>query len=159
MKQLQRFLGMINFFRRFLPKIAGILHPLTDALRGKPRQLVWTSEMHAAFSQAKQALATAVSLAHPDPTATLALATDASDKHVGGVLQQRREGSWQPLAFFSSKLNSAQCKYSTFDRELFAAYMAVRHFRLLLEGRDFSAAHGSQTSGGSYSPCFSSMVC
>ena len=136
-KQLQRFLGMINFFRRFLPNIAGVLKPLTDALRGNPRQLVWSEEMLSAFQQAKKSLVSAVPLGHPDHTAALALSTDASDKHIGGVLQQWSRGSWQPLAFFSSKLNEAQCKYSAFDRELYAAYATIRHFRFLLEGRKF----------------------
>jgi hypothetical protein len=62
---------------------------------------------------------------------------DASDTHVGGVLQQLARGSWQPLAFFSKKLSGAGTQYSTFHRELLAAFSAVRHFRFLLEGRQF----------------------
>jgi hypothetical protein len=62
---------------------------------------------------------------------------DASDSHVGGVLQQLENRAWRPLAFFSQKLTPTQARYSTFDRELFAAYSAVRHFRFLLEGRKF----------------------
>jgi hypothetical protein len=45
--------------------------------------------------------------------------------------------AWQPLAFFSKKLSPTQARYSTFDRDLFAAFSAVRHFRFLLEGRRF----------------------
>jgi hypothetical protein len=69
--------------------------------------------------------------------ATISLAVDASDSHVGGVLQQLENRAWWPLAFFSQKLTPTQAQYSTFDRELFAAYSAVRHFRFLLEGRKF----------------------
>ncbi len=76
-------------------------------------------------------------LSHPTPGATLSLAVDASDSHVGGVLQQLENRAWRPLAFFSQKLSPAQSRYSTFDRELLAAYSAVRHFRFLLEGRKF----------------------
>ena len=69
----------------------------------------------------------------------LSLATDASDTHVGAVLQQRQGGAWRPLAFFSRKLQGAAgLRYSTFDRELLAAFSAIRHFRFLLEGRRFS---------------------
>jgi RNase H-like domain found in reverse transcriptase len=57
---------------------------------------------------------------------------------VGAVLQQLNSGSWQPLAFYSKKLDSTQRQYSAFDRELLAAYLAVRHFRCLLEGRQFA---------------------
>jgi len=62
---------------------------------------------------------------------------DASDSHVGGVLQQYQKGGWSPLAFFSKKLSPTQVKYSTFDRELLAAQSSIRHFRFLLEGRQF----------------------
>jgi hypothetical protein len=137
LKQLQRFLGLINFYRRFLPGIAGTLQPLTDLLRGNPKTLVWSEDAAAAFCAAKAALAAATSLVHPLPGAVISLATDASDTHIGGVLQQLSAGSWRPLAFFSRKLSPAESKYSTFDRELLAVFAAVRHFRFVLEGRPF----------------------
>jgi hypothetical protein len=87
---------------------------------------------------AKAALAAAVPLAHLASNAELSLATDASDTHVvGGVLQQLNGGRWQPLAFFSKKLSGAGTRYSTFDRKLLAAFSVIRHFRFLLEGRQF----------------------
>ncbi len=131
-KQLQQFLGMVNFYSRFLPGIARMLQPLTDALRGAPKTLEWPPT--AAFGAAKAALAAAVPLAHPAPNAVLSLETDASDTHVGGMLQQLNGGSWQPLAFYSKQLSGADTRYSTFDMELLAAFSAVRHFRFLLEG-------------------------
>jgi hypothetical protein len=94
--------------------------------------------MDSSFQTAKSLLASAVPLHHPIPYATLSLATDASDSHVGAVLQQRARGSWQPLASFSHKLSPTEARYSTFDRELLAAYLAVRHFRFFLEGRFFT---------------------
>jgi cleavage and polyadenylation specificity factor subunit 1 len=136
-KQLQRFLGMVNFYRRFLPGIARVLKPLTDLLKGSPKVLLWPAEAAAAFSAAKVALISAVPLSHPAPDAELSLAADASDTHVGGVLQQKTVRGWQPLAFFSQKLSPAEAKYSTFDRELLAAYASIRHFRFMLEGRFF----------------------
>ncbi len=74
---------------------------------------------------AKGALVAAVPLAHPAPNAVLSLAMDASNTHVGNVLQQLAEGSWQPLAFYSKKLSGAGTQYSTFDRELLAAFSVV----------------------------------
>jgi hypothetical protein len=136
-KQLQQFIGMVNFYRRFLPRIAATLQPLTDLLRGNPKTLEWTALAAEAFTAAKATLVTAVPLSHPAPGATLALAVDASDTHVGGVLQQLENRVWRPLAFFSQKLTPNQVRYSTFDRELLAAYASVRHFRFLLEGRRF----------------------
>ncbi len=63
--------------------------------------------------------------------------TDASNSAVGAVLQQRVAVGWQPLAFFSKKLDSAQLNYSALDRELLAAYLGLRHFRFQLEARRF----------------------
>jgi hypothetical protein len=136
-KQLQQFLGMINFYRRFLPRIAATLQPLTDLLRGNPNTLEWTASAADAFTAAKAALVATVLLSHPAPGATLALAVDASDSHVGGVLQQLENRAWRPLAFFSQKLTPTQVRFSTLDRELLAASSSVRHFRFLLEGRKF----------------------
>jgi hypothetical protein len=135
LRQLQRFLGLINFYCWFLPAIAGVLKPLTDLLRGASKKLLWSSAADAAFTNAKTALVAAAPLSHPAPGAVLSLAVDASDTHVGGVLQQLQGRSWQPLAFFSKKLSPTQARYSTFDSELLAAFSAVRHFRFLLEGR------------------------
>ena len=135
--QLQRFLGMINFYRRFLPNIAKTLKPLTTALKGSPKLFVWSKSMNAAFSAAKQALIRATRLNHPNPSAELSLAVDASDTHVGAVLQQYQNRVWSPLSFYSKQLDSTQSKYSAFDREMLATYLAIRHFRYMLEGRKF----------------------
>ncbi len=137
-KQLQRFLGLINFYRRFLPAVACTLQPLTDLLKGSPKVLLWSTAAEPAFIAAKAALVAAVPLCHPAPNAVLSLAVDASDSHVGGVLQQQCGRGWQPLAFYSKKLSSTEIRYSTFDRELLAAFLTIRHFRFLLEGRQFT---------------------
>ncbi len=127
-KALQSFLGLVNFYRRFIPGAARILLPLTNALRGGKRaKLLWTADMDTAFQQAKAAVCQATRLCHPDPQASVSLAVDASESHVGAVLQQAEGTHWRPLAFFSKKLEAAQSKYSAFDRELLAAYLAVRH--------------------------------
>jgi len=82
--------------------------------------------MEAAFVATKEALCTAAELVHPVAEAELSLAVDASSSHVRAVLNQRCMGSsWRPLGFFSVKLESVQEKYSAFDRELLAAYLAI----------------------------------
>ena len=138
---LQRFLGMINFYRKFIKNAAQVLAPLTDALKGhkgSKRTLIWSPEMTSAFSSAKALLSSLPTLVHPVPKAPISVAVDASNTHVGGVLQQLVRGSWAPMAFFSKKLSSAEVKYSAFDRELLAAFSAIRHFRFMLEGREFT---------------------
>ena len=131
---------MVNFFHRFVPTAAHHMQPLFAALAGKSRQshLVWTDEMSSAFTATKQALAEATMLAHPRPDAPTALTVDASDRAIGGVLEQCIDGLWQPLAFFSQQLQPPETKYSAFNCELLAAHLAVRHFHFFLEGRIFT---------------------
>jgi len=140
-KALQRYLGMLNFYRRFVRGAAGLLKPLTDALRGGNKtELKWTEEMTTAFESSKRALQRVLELAHPVAEAQLVLAVDASDTHVGAALQQRvgPHRALQPLGFFSKKLEKSQQKYSAFDRELLAVVLALRHFRWAVEGRRFT---------------------
>jgi Reverse transcriptase (RNA-dependent DNA polymerase) len=95
-EQLQAFLGLFNFYRRFVPAAARILRPLTDALRGggSGKAAVQRSEaVREAFSEARVALADTALLAHPAADAELSLVTDASSSHVGAVQQQRRLGA------------------------------------------------------------------
>ena len=72
---------------------------------------------------------------HDAPTTIM---VDASDTAVGAVLQQQQGDTLVPLCFFSKKLQPAETRYSTFDRELLAAYLAVKHFRYFIEGRQFT---------------------
>ncbi len=103
-KKLQEFVGMVNFYRRFIPSAARIMIPLFEALKGKPKKLFWTEEMAQSFLKAKEALARASFLAHPRSDAPISLVTDASDDAIGAVLQQSVDDTWIPLAFFSKQL-------------------------------------------------------
>jgi hypothetical protein len=140
--QLQAFLGLFNFYRKFIPAATRVVLPLTRALRGGPRGdhlLDWSAEMAAAFEAARRSLSSTAVLQHPVPGADLSLVTDASATHVGAVIQQRRPGQGRrPLGFFSAQLDKAQVNYSAFDRELFAVVAAIKYFRFMLEGRSFT---------------------
>lgn len=138
--KLRKFLGLANFYRRFIPNCGTIMQPLTDLLsskvKNKPIQL--TESQLTAFENIKSSLASATLLLHPVPNASLCLMVDASDFAVGGVLQQWVNGQWRPLSFFSKRLQNAETRYSTFGRELLAAYLSIRYFRHILEGRTFT---------------------
>ena len=143
-KELQRFLGMINFYRRHLPQAAGTLEPLTRILgrqqaRGSNAPITWSEEQDGAFRAAKALLAARTLLAYPIMDGPLLLRTDASDVAIGGVLEQKQGGHPRPLAFFSRILKPAEKRYSVFDRELLALHQSVRHFRHFLEGNAFVA--------------------
>lgn len=137
-KKLQMFLGMLNFYHRFMPKLADKIHPLHDACHGKGQTILWTEQCQEAFEAAKAALASATLLQHPTIACRLAISVDASDVAVGGSLNQWQDGQWVPLAFFSKKLSPAERKYATFDRELLAMYLGVKQFRHYVEGRNFT---------------------
>ncbi|CAH8547737.1 unnamed protein product [Schistosoma rodhaini] len=146
-KALRRFLGTLNFYRRFLPNCADVLQPLTDLLKedkasskNKNQLFHLPSDAKIAFEKAKNLIADATMLQHlnTDPQTHLILCTDASQKAVGAVLQQRVNNMIKPIAFFSKRLSPAQERYSTFGRELLAMYLAVKHFNFLLQGRDFT---------------------
>jgi hypothetical protein len=117
---LRQFLGVINFYRRFIPGAASVQTPLNDLLQGNAKERApgtWNPAADAAFDQCKDALARATLLAHPKVDDPLAIFTDAKDFAIGAVLQHVN-GAWQPLEFFSKKLSPAERKYSAFDREL-----------------------------------------
>ena len=137
-KELQRFLGMVGYYRRFIPNAAQHLFYLFEALKGKPKTLEWTTDCQKSFDATKAALAAATLLHHPRPGTQLALTTDASNSAIGGVLEQRGPHGWEPLAFWSAKLEPNQQQWPPYDRELLAAFRGCRHFRSWIEGRPFT---------------------
>ena len=94
-KQLQEFLGMINYYHRFIPNAAEILLPLYHLSSSKQKELeAWTPTHEHSFISAKNALAQAATLATPNNTNKLYLVTDASNIAIGAVLEQCNNGQW-----------------------------------------------------------------
>ncbi len=108
------------------PSLESLGHTIS-ATGAAPTELEWTVSAQEAFQNAKLLLAAAVPLQDPAPNADLSLATDTSDTHIRGVMQQ--------LGFFSRKLADTESCYSTFDHELLAAHAAIKHFRHFCKGR------------------------
>ena len=122
---------MLSFYRKFIKNAALILAPLTNGLKGPGKLLDWTPPLDAAFRRAQDILSAIPILLHPISGAPISLAVDASDTHMGGVLQQPVQQSWPPMAFFSRKMSDTETPYSALDCELLAAFSAIRHFRFL----------------------------
>ena len=138
--QLRHFLGLHNYYRRFIPHCADFLSPLSDQLHKKKNknELISLNDIQLkAFNEAQQKLATTSLLAHPVPDAQFSLVVDASDTTESAVLQQQHQRLLQPLAYFSRQLKPAEQCYSTFGHELLAMDLAVKHFQHSLEGRQF----------------------
>ena len=139
-KQLRRYLGMINFYRRFIPGAAETLKPLNDLLKGAKKgnaPIEWSEQSENSFRESQRTLVDATILAHPISGAPISLTVDASDYAVEAVLQQHANNELQPIGSATTSLIPAQQKYSAYDRELLAIYTAIKHFRHALEGRNF----------------------
>ncbi|KAK3543293.1 hypothetical protein QTP70_014045 [Hemibagrus guttatus] len=133
-KELQRFLGFANFYRRFISNYSSIADPLTNLLRNKPKSLLWSPAAEGAFNTLKRAFTTAPLLIHPDKP--FVVEVDASTTGVGAVLsqQQGNPSRLHPCAFFSHKLNPAEKNYDIGNRELLAIKLALEEWRHWLEG-------------------------
>ena len=135
-KSLPEWLGMVNFYHRFIPHAVALMKPLHEAAHSKP--FIWSADLQSAFEATKKGLATAALILHPSYTVSTRITVDASDTAVGCTLEQLLDGEWRPIAFFSKKLDPAQAKYCAFDRELLAMYLAIQHFPCFIEGCPFT---------------------
>ncbi|KAL8562823.1 hypothetical protein ACOMHN_004515 [Nucella lapillus] len=120
-KELRAFLGLVGYYRRFVPHFSDIALPLTQKTRGKqPQKIVWSDESQEAFDKLKQALVSHPVLILPDHGQQFVLRTDASGQGLGAVLLQEREGILQPVSYASKKLSDAEKRYHTIEQECLA---------------------------------------
>ncbi|KAK7884344.1 hypothetical protein WMY93_027467 [Mugilogobius chulae] len=136
-KQLQRFLGFANFYRRFVRNYSQLASPLTR-LTSSNLSFIWDLDTEQAFQNLKRQFTSAPVLVHPDPALQFIVEVDASDSGVGAVLSQRSPSDQKlhPCAFFSRKLSSAERNYTIGDRELLAVKLALEEWRHYLEGAE-----------------------
>ncbi len=135
-KELQRFLGFSNFYRRFIQNYSTLTNPLTNLLRNKPKSLSWSIAANEAFEKLKTSFTQAPILVHPDPERPFIVKVDASTTGVGAILsqQQGNPSRLHPCAFFSRKLSPAERNYDIGNRELLAIKLALEEWRHWLEG-------------------------
>ncbi|XP_055605869.1 uncharacterized protein LOC129754038 [Uranotaenia lowii] len=135
--KLRRFLGIANYYRRFISDFSGITAPLSDLLKTKSKVLGWSDEAEEAFNAIKERLVTAPILTSPNFDQEFQIQTDASDVAVAGVLTQTQEGEEKVVAYFSHKLSSAQKNYHACEKEALAALLSIEAFRGYVEGSHF----------------------
>ena len=137
LSQLKSFLGLLNYYGKFLPHLSSTLAPLYKML-SKEQVWHWGREQEKAFCIAKSQLTSETLLVHFDPTLQLALSCDASPYGLGAVLSHVCEdGSDKPIAYASRSLAPAEKKYSQLEKEGLAIVFGVKKFHQYLNGRKF----------------------
>ena len=135
--QLKSFIGLVNYYSKFLPSLADTLAPLYKLL-GKHQRWHWGKEQADAFQKAKSQLSSDVLLVHFDPGRKLAISCDASPYGIGAVLSHVYEdGTDRPIAYASRSLAPAEKNYSQIEKEGLAVVWGVKKFHLFLYGREF----------------------
>jgi RNase H-like domain found in reverse transcriptase/Reverse transcriptase (RNA-dependent DNA polymerase)/Integrase zinc binding domain len=128
-RELRRFIGMVNYYRDMWIRRSDILSPLTK-LVSKTVKWSWTDAQQNAFDMMKKLLSREALLSYPDFSKPFDVYTDASHHQLGAVISQEQ----RPIAFYSRKLQPAQTRYTTTERELLAIVETLKEFRNILLG-------------------------
>lgn len=134
-KEVQRFIGFANFYRKFVQNFSSVVAPLTALTKVGSARISWNPEAEAAFRELKRRFTSAPILTIPNPELPFVVEVDASDVGVGAVLSQRgKDNCLHPCAFLSHRLSSCERNYHVGDRELLAVKLALEEWRHWLEG-------------------------
>ena len=136
-KGVRSFLGLANYYRRFVPRFSFIARPLNNLTR-KGVKFHWDTNCQEAFDKLKRALTSAPILAYPDFTLPFEVYTDASLDGLGYCLGQIQNGREVVICYGGRDLNSAERNYSATEREALAVVDAIKKFQPYLHGRKFT---------------------
>ena len=140
-RELQQFLGLVNFQRKFIEDASVLQKPLSELTGGKPNSKIqWTDERLKSFKLLKEKMKEDVELAFPhydDNDNKLILWVDASDRGAGAILKQFQNGEDRVIAYASMAFSPTQQNYSAIDRELAALRWGVKTYKAFLYGVDF----------------------
>ena len=134
-KELQSFLGLVNYYRRFIKDCSKIAKPLTNLTKNVP--FVWSEGANEAFNILKQTVISAPVLRQFSESLPIVVTTDTSKYALGGVMEQDFKDGRHPVAFASRTLNPAEQNYAAHDLELLGIYDCIRMWRCYLHGRKF----------------------
>ncbi|CAM4476055.1 unnamed protein product [Lepidochelys olivacea] len=138
-KQVQSFLGLAGYYRRFVPHYSQIAAPLTDLTKKKqPNAVQWTRKCQKAFNKLKATLMSDPVLRAPDFDKPFLVTTDASERGVGAVLMQKGpDQEFHPVVFLSKKLSERESNWSVTEKECYAIVYALEKLRPYVWGRRF----------------------
>ena len=131
--KVRSFLGLLSYYRAFIPGFSKKAEPLTKLLRGK-EPFVWSEDQQLAFDELKLCLLAPPILRFPSFDKPFFIATDASDTGLGSALLQEVDGKLMPISYASRTLNKAERNYSVTKREALAVVWALRHYKYLVLG-------------------------
>ena len=134
--EVQSFLGLIGYYRKFIPHFSHIARHLHDLTR-KNIEFIWEDKHTEAVDQLKKAITSPDCLAIFDPSRHTTLTTDACDYALRAVLTQKYDHGDRPVAFISRALNKTERNYSMWEKELFAVIWSIKYFRPYLLNHDF----------------------
>jgi hypothetical protein len=133
-KGVRSFLGFANYSRQFIKGYSELVRPLTD-LTHKDKSFQWNNEAEAAFQQLKRIFLAEPALANFNYEKDTRVETDSSGWSIGGtLLQPNDDGLYVPCAFFSRKLNSTECNYEIYDKEMLAIIRSLDEWDAELRG-------------------------
>jgi hypothetical protein len=134
--EVRVFLGMINYYRHFIPNCSDMCVPLHRLLK-RNAVFDFNSECVTSFEDLRNSLLSPQVLVQPDPSLPYIVATDASDYAIGAVLSQVQYGEERPIAFYSKSLNEVEGRWAAVEKELFAIVAAIKFWRQYLLGTPF----------------------
>ena len=136
-QQLRAFLGLVNYYGKFLPSLSVTTHPLNQLLQNNSKWR-WSKACEAAFQTLKQQLSSKPVLAHYNSSLPLKLECDASPYGVGAVLSHvMPNGDEKPIAFGSRTLSKAERNYAQVEKEALEIVFSVKKFHQYVYGRKF----------------------
>ncbi|UYV75014.1 hypothetical protein LAZ67_12002096, partial [Cordylochernes scorpioides] len=135
-KGIRRFIGLANFYRKFIPRFAEIATPLTN-LTQKNKLFSWTPQVDKSFIELKAALTSEPILTIYNPEVPCKLYTDASAIGIAGILSQEIDSTEHVISYYSKKLLKHQQNYSAFELECYAVIQAIDYFEVYLENKPF----------------------
>jgi hypothetical protein len=133
--EVRSFLGLCNYYRKFIRGFSTIASPLTDITKND-NTFTWTSKQQLSFDQLKHAITTAPVLQLPNQSMKWILYTDASGYAVGGILCQPDGDTVKPVIFLSHKLCGAELNWPVYEKEFYAIIYCLKQCQWYLQGND-----------------------
>ncbi|KAK7109283.1 hypothetical protein V1264_013350 [Littorina saxatilis] len=138
-KELRSFLGLTGFYRQYIESYSSIAIPLTDMTKkDHPEKLRWNDSSKDSFEKLKNKICESPILCMPDNTKEFVVRTDASDRGIGAVLMQEKDGRLRPISYQSLKLKGAESRYATVEKECLATVWGIDKFERFLYGKRFT---------------------